>query len=155
MALFLPGLDPSSAREQMLEAVRGRFLVEALVNRELRSAVLDAFERTFAITTAMYLVAAVVSVVAIITVLFTLVAERRRLEQTLMDMGLRTLPSDANFVLFFTERAAETQRRLADDHGVIVRDRSDMKGLAGGLRVTVGTAEENDRFLEALREVMA
>jgi histidinol-phosphate aminotransferase len=84
-----------------------------------------------------------------------LVAERRRLEQTLIDMGLRTLPSDANFVLFFTEGAAETQRRLADDHGVIVRDRSDMKGLAGGLRVTVGTAEENDRFLEALREVMA
>ncbi len=87
MALFLPGLDPSSAREQMLEAVRGRFLVEALVNRELRSAVLDAFERTFAITTAMYLVAAVVSVVAIITVLFTLVAERRRELATVRALG--------------------------------------------------------------------
>ena len=84
-----------------------------------------------------------------------LVAERRRLEQGLVDMGLRILPSDANFVLFFTERAAETQRRLANEHGVIVRDRSDMTGLAGGLRVTVGTAQENDRFLEALREVLA
>jgi len=84
-----------------------------------------------------------------------LVAERRRLEQGLVDRGLRVLPSDANFVLFFTERAAETQRRLANEHGVIVRDRSDMRGLAGGLRVTVGTTQENDRFLEALREVLA
>jgi putative ABC transport system permease protein len=79
MALFLPpDADPEAARQTMLEAVRGRFLVEALVNRELRSAVLRAFERTFAITTAMYLVAAVVSVVAVATVLFTLVGERRR-----------------------------------------------------------------------------
>jgi histidinol-phosphate aminotransferase len=84
-----------------------------------------------------------------------LVAERLRLEQGLVDRGLRVLPSDANFLLFFTERAAETQRRLANEHGVIVRDRSGMTGLDGGLRVTVGTAEENDRFLEALREVLA
>ena len=64
MALFLPpGSDSEAARERMLEAVRGRFLIEALINRELKSAVLSAFERTFAITTAMYLVAAVVAVV--------------------------------------------------------------------------------------------
>ena len=87
MALFLPGVDPEAARERMLDAVRGKFLVEALVNRELKSAVLDAFERTFAITTAMYLVAAVVSVVAVVTVLFTLVAERRRELATVRALG--------------------------------------------------------------------
>ena len=88
MALFLPpGSDPEAARERLLEAVRGRFLVEALVNRELRSAVLRAFERTFAITTAMYLVAAVVSVVAIVTVLFTLVGERRGELATVRALG--------------------------------------------------------------------
>ncbi len=88
MALFLPpDADPEAARQTMLEAVRGRFLVEALVNRELRSAVLRAFERTFAITTAMYLVAAVVSVVAIATVLFTLVGERRRELATVRALG--------------------------------------------------------------------
>ncbi len=88
MALFLPPeVDPEAARRMMLEAVRGRFLVEALVNQELRSAVLRAFERTFAITTAMYLVAAVVSVVAVATVLFTLVGERRRELATVRALG--------------------------------------------------------------------
>jgi len=93
MALFLPpDADPEAARQRMLEGVRGRFLVEALVNRELRSAVLRAFERTFAITTAMYLVAAVVSVVAVATVLFTLVGERRRELATVRALGgLRSL----------------------------------------------------------------
>ncbi|HSN57395.1 MAG TPA: ABC transporter permease [Candidatus Sulfomarinibacteraceae bacterium] len=78
LAVFLPPeADAEAARDRIMEAVRGRFLVEAMVARELRSAVLAAFERTFAITTAMYLVAAVVAVVAVLTVLLTLVAERR------------------------------------------------------------------------------
>jgi putative ABC transport system permease protein len=88
MALFLPpGSDSEAARERMLEAVRGRFLIEALINRELKSAVLSAFERTFAITTAMYLVAAVVAVVAVATVLLTLVTERRRELATVRAVG--------------------------------------------------------------------
>ncbi len=88
MAIFLPpGVDPAAARERMLEAARGRFLIEALVNRELKSAVLRAFERTFAITTAMYLVAAVVAVVAVATVLLTLVSERRRELATVRAVG--------------------------------------------------------------------
>ena len=97
MALFLaPEIDPEVARRTILEAVRGRFLVEALVNRELRSAVLRAFERTFAITTAMYLVAAVVSVVAVTTVLFTLVGERRRELATVRALGGSRFPGAAH-----------------------------------------------------------
>jgi putative ABC transport system permease protein len=88
MALFLPPeVDASAARERMLEAVRGRFLIEALLNRDLKGAVLDAFERTFAITTAMYLVAVVVAVVAVAAVLFTLVGERRRELATVRAVG--------------------------------------------------------------------
>jgi len=88
MAIFLPpGTDVSAARSRLLDAVRGRFLVEVLVNRELKSAVLSAFERTFAITTAMYLVTAVVAVVAVLTVLLTLVGERRRELATVRAMG--------------------------------------------------------------------
>ena len=88
MALFLPPeVDAAAARERMLDAVRGRFLIEALLNRELKGAVLDAFERTFAITTAMYLVAAVVAVVAVAAVLFTLVGERRRELATVRALG--------------------------------------------------------------------
>jgi putative ABC transport system permease protein len=88
VALFLPpDVDAATARDRLLDALRGRFLVEALLNRELKGAVLDAFERTFAITTAMYLVAAVVAVVAVAAVLFTLVGERRRELATVRAVG--------------------------------------------------------------------
>jgi putative ABC transport system permease protein len=88
MALFLPPeVDAAVARERFFDAVRERFLVEALDNRELRTAVLSAFERTFAITTAMYLVTAVVAVVAILTVLLTLVGERRSELATVRAIG--------------------------------------------------------------------
>jgi putative ABC transport system permease protein len=88
MALFLPpDADAAAARQRMLDAVQGRFLIEALLNRQLKGAVLDAFERTFAITTAMYLVAAVVAVVSVAAVLFTLVGERRRELATVRAVG--------------------------------------------------------------------
>ncbi|MDT7787887.1 MAG: histidinol-phosphate aminotransferase, partial [Pseudonocardiales bacterium] len=35
------------------------------------------------------------------------------------------------------------------DHGVLIRD----VGIAGHLRVTIGTPEENDAFLAASKEV--
>ena len=88
MALFLPPeIDAAVARQRMLDAVRGKFLIDALLNRQLKGAVLDAFERTFAITTAMYLVAAVVAVVSVAAVLFTLVGERRRELATVRAVG--------------------------------------------------------------------
>ncbi len=88
MALFLPpGTDAAAARDRFFDSVRGRFLLEALNNRELKTAVLSAFERTFAITTAMYLVTAVVAVVAVLTVLLTLVGERRRELATVRALG--------------------------------------------------------------------
>ncbi len=83
IALFLgPGADVAAARRRLLEAVRGRFLIEAFTARGLQQEILAAFNRTFAITTALYLVAAVVAVVAVATVLLALVGERRR------DLGL-------------------------------------------------------------------
>ena len=88
MALFLPeDADALAARDRLLEAARGRFLIEAFSNRELRSEVLAAFERTFAITTALSAVAAVVAVVAVVTVLLTLVGERRRELATVRALG--------------------------------------------------------------------
>ena len=71
-----------------------------------------------------------------------LVVELRRL-------GLTVADTDANFVLFggFAARSRRRGSALLD-RGVLIRD----VGLAGWLRVTVGTPEENDAFLEALRE---
>jgi len=88
MAVFLPeDADAISARDRLLEATRGRFLIEAFSNRELKREVLAAFERTFAITTALSVVAAVVAVIAVMTVLLTLVGERRRELATVRAIG--------------------------------------------------------------------
>jgi len=79
LALFLPpGTDPAAARDELLTALGGRFLVEALLNRELRAEVVSIFDRTFAITRALQAVAAAVAVLAVLTVLFALLGERRR-----------------------------------------------------------------------------
>jgi putative ABC transport system permease protein len=79
LGLFLPpGEDPAAAREKLLAALGGRFLVEALLNRELRAEVVSIFDRTFAITRALQAVAAAVAVLAVLTVLFALLGERRR-----------------------------------------------------------------------------
>lgn len=88
IALFLsPETDAPAARQRLLDELQGRFLVEALINRELKQAVLQAFERTFAITTALYVVASVVAVIAVASVLFTLVGERRRELATVRAIG--------------------------------------------------------------------
>ena len=88
MALFLPDdVDALAARDRLLDAVRGRFLIEAFSNRELKTEVLAAFDKTFAITTALSIVAAVVAVVAVVTVLLTLVGERRRELATVRAIG--------------------------------------------------------------------
>ncbi len=88
MALFLPDdVDAAAARDRLLAAARGRFLIEAFSNRELKREVLAAFERTFAITTALSIVAAVVAVIAVVTVLLTLVGERRQELATVRALG--------------------------------------------------------------------
>jgi histidinol-phosphate aminotransferase len=76
-------------------------------------------------------------------------AQRDRIVAALPGMGLTSVPSDANFVLFgrFTDAAAAWQALL--DRDVLVRD----VGLPGWLRVTAGTPEETDAFLTALGEV--
>ena len=52
-----------------------------------------------------------------------------------------------------TSRRTSGRRLL--EHSVLVRDVSGWPGLEGCLRVTVGTPEENDRFLAGLEAVLA
>lgn len=76
-------------------------------------------------------------------------SERARLEEALTSLGWKVAPSDANFVFFgISDRAAQVWQELLDD-GVLIRD----TGPAGWLRVSVGTPEENDRFIEAIGKV--
>ncbi|RPE44695.1 histidinol phosphate aminotransferase [Streptomyces sp. Ag109_O5-1] len=76
-------------------------------------------------------------------------AERDRLVSELRAAGLEVTESDANFVQFgrFEDPHRVWQQIL--DRGVLVRD----NGVPGFLRVSAGTPEENDAFLDAVREV--
>lgn len=69
--------------------------------------------------------------------------------------GIVAFPSHGNFLLFRCEArpAAEVWQRLLD-RGVLVRDFSDLAGCEGCLRVSVGTPEQNERFLDALSEAL-
>lgn len=70
------------------------------------------------------------------------------------ELGLAYLPSQANFILFSTLFAAQDVFQAMLRQGVIVRT-ADIFGLPNHLRVTVGTHEQNQRFIHSLREVLA
>ena len=70
------------------------------------------------------------------------------LTQALAARGLETIPSFANFITFKIARAAEVNQSLLRQ-GVIVRPIAGY-GLPDWLRVTIGTAAQNERFLAAL-----
>ena len=67
---------------------------------------------------------------------------------------IEAFPSDANFILFRAPNAAAVWRDLFHEHSVLIRDLSRTPGLEGCLRVTVGSDEENSRFLAGLAEVL-
>lgn len=80
--------------------------------------------------------------------------ERERVMAALTQRSdVEVFPSVANFVLVRTALPDLFGRLL--EHGVLVRDFSSKPRLEGCVRVTIGTPEENDAFLEALRSVLA
>jgi histidinol-phosphate aminotransferase len=85
----------------------------------------------------------------------TLRAERGRLAAALAETaGVRAFPSAANFILFRVEPADRIFAGLKE-RGVLIKNVSHMHPLlAECLRVTVGTAAENQSFIKALRAVI-
>lgn len=86
----------------------------------------------------------------------TIVAERERLSAAMASMPIHVTPSGANFILFrpLTVGGRELWQRLLD-RSVLVRDCSGWPRLTDCLRVTVGTPDENDAFLDALQEALS
>lgn len=66
---------------------------------------------------------------------------------------IKAYPTKANFILFETANSAETFKKLLG-LGVIVRQVSDGRRLTRALRVTIGTQEENNSFLKAIRQAV-
>jgi len=80
-----------------------------------------------------------------------LVTERIRVREVLLSKGFHVIDSDANFLLFgtFADSAATWRQFL--DSGVLLRD----MGIAGYLRATIGTEQENDAFLAVCAAISA
>jgi histidinol-phosphate aminotransferase len=78
--------------------------------------------------------------------------ERKRLCAELSALGLRPVPSHTNFIFMEMgpEASAITDELLRE--GVIVRPLGWM-GFPEAVRVSVGTAEENEKFLAAMDRV--
>ncbi|HEY5698693.1 MAG TPA: histidinol-phosphate transaminase [Acidimicrobiales bacterium] len=84
-----------------------------------------------------------------------IVRERERLVAGLGRLPLRQWPSGANFVLFRPEGASgDAVWQALVEEGVLVRNCASWPRLTDCLRVTVGTPDENDRFLTALEEIL-
>jgi histidinol-phosphate aminotransferase len=82
------------------------------------------------------------------------VAERELLSQKLSGLSMvkRVYPSDANFILAEVEDAAGTYNALVEQ-GIIIRDRSKVVLCDGCLRITIGTQQENEILLSALKSL--
>jgi histidinol-phosphate aminotransferase len=73
----------------------------------------------------------------------------KQLAEGARSLGLDYIPSYANFLTLRVGKAAEIYRRLLR-RSVIVRPVGGGYGLPEHLRVTAGTAQENDKFVSAL-----
>jgi histidinol-phosphate aminotransferase len=86
----------------------------------------------------------------------TIVRLRERLAGDLAQIaGVHVYPSDANFLLVRTSADAGELCQDLFARGVAVRDVSGLPALAGCLRITVGTARDNRRCVEALATALA
>jgi histidinol-phosphate aminotransferase len=75
-------------------------------------------------------------------------SERRRLSQRLRQLGTPVIPSAGNFLLLHAGANARDRFDHLLRRGIIVRPVANY-GLPEYLRVTLGTPEQNDRFLSA------
>jgi histidinol-phosphate aminotransferase len=86
---------------------------------------------------------------ALLSTVEAIKAQRDRIVSALPGLGLMSIPSDANFVLFGRFADSDRAWQALLDRGVLVRN----VGLPGWLRVTAGTPSEVDGFLAALAAV--
>ncbi len=74
------------------------------------------------------------------------------LSERLGDLGVHVVPTSANFVFFEVDENADAFSRRMQAEGVIVRSLVPW-GIPNGIRVSIGTPEENERFVRAFKKV--
>jgi histidinol-phosphate aminotransferase len=83
-------------------------------------------------------------------------AERARVRtqlEALTNIVVKVYPSDSNFLLFRVKddlKAVDVYKKMADD-GVVTRFRGNEMHCQQCIRVTIGTSEENNKFLEIMQ----
>ncbi len=82
------------------------------------------------------------------------VNEKKVLEKSLLELGFvqKVYPSDANFLLVKVNNAVGIYNYLVKQK-IIVRDRSKVELCEGCLRITIGTKEENERLVGAMKNL--
>lgn len=84
-----------------------------------------------------------------------LIAERVKMADLLKDFPfvIQVYPSDANFLLVKMYDAEGIYNYLVEK-GIVVRNRSKVHLCEGSLRITIGSSEENETLLQALKELI-
>jgi histidinol-phosphate aminotransferase len=80
---------------------------------------------------------------------------REHLAQLFEELGLRFWPSQTNFVLVRVGAKAKAFVESMQRRGILVRDSSANPGCEGCVRITVGTPQQMDGVLQAIRESIA
>ena len=82
-----------------------------------------------------------------------LIQQKERLLEAFVqfDFIKKIYPSDANFILIKVENANNLYKYLLSKN-IVVRNRSSQPLCENSLRVTIGTTEENDKLITALKE---
>ena len=82
------------------------------------------------------------------------ILERNKLEKKLENFPFvkKVYPSDSNFLLVKVSNANNVYKYLLDN-GIVVRNRSQIKGCEECLRITVGTPKQNNLLINVLKRI--
>lgn len=70
------------------------------------------------------------------------------------ELGLRAIETSANFIYFEVDEDANGFARRMQAEGIIVRSLVPW-GISNGIRVSIGTPEQNERFVQVLKKVVS
>jgi histidinol-phosphate aminotransferase len=86
------------------------------------------------------------------TLVEEVVRNRRQLEDSLAGLGFEVVPSSTNFVFAKPPQPAAEVVEALRQRRILVRH-YDREPIAGWVRITVGTREQQEKLLEALKEI--
>jgi histidinol-phosphate aminotransferase len=81
------------------------------------------------------------------------ITNRAQLAGALIDLGFEVVPSSTNFIFTKPPKPALEVVSALRERKVLVRH-YDREPIAGWLRITIGTHEQHDRLLSALKEIL-